>query len=294
MNVKDITSENVAKAVGGKIEHNGDILCLWPIHEAKGAHDPSLLLTITDAKRILFHCRSQHCDAKHFRAIINYLVEKCGLPRSHVGGNSKIQGEINYPYHNLDGSYSWTKVKYYTKTGKKRFACRVWHETTGQWSDGRPKEGVPLLYHLDVVGAAIAACPATPLLIVEGEKDVDTAGNLGVLATTNADGGGKWSTEDTRTIINLGAQKIIICPDNDGVGVDHGIRVAKMFQQAGIDVRWLELPGLGPKEDLSDWVPEQTQPDALLKELIDSAPLFDAKSLDWRSKLKVARPNADL
>jgi hypothetical protein len=57
-------------------------------------------------------------------------------------------------------------------------------------------------------------------------------------------------------------------------------------------VRWLELPGLGPKEDLSDWVPKQTNPDALLNELIDAAPLFDANALDGRSQLKLAGRNA--
>jgi hypothetical protein len=115
---------------------------------------------------------------------------------------------------------------------------------------------------------------------------------LGVLATTNADGAGNWRIEDTQTIIDFGAQKVVVCPDNDGVGIDHSIKVAKMFQQAGIEVRWLELPGLGPKEDLSDWVPKQVHADALLHELIDAAPLFDADALDWRSRLKMARPNA--
>ena len=287
----DITADNIAKAVNGKIERGGSVVCCCPIHEATGTHTPSLVLTITDEKRILFHCRSQNCDAKHFRTICNYLVEKCGLPRSRVGGDSRIPGETRYPYHDRDGSYAWTKVKYFTKSGKKRFACKVWHEPTGQWSDGRPKNA-PLLFHLDVVGTALTACPTAPLLIVEGEKDVVTAGELGVLATTNADGAGKWRIEDTQTIVDFGARKVIVCPDNDGPGIEHGIGVAKMFQQAGVEVRWLELPGLGAKEDLSDWVPRQVHPDARLTELIDTAPLFDANALDWRSRLKAARPNA--
>ena len=291
MNISDTTPDNVAKAVGGKVERGGSIVCCCPVHEATGTHTPSLVLTITDERRILFHCRSQNCDAKHFRTICNYLVEKCGLPRSRVGGDSRTPGETRYSYHDRDGSYAWTKIKYFTKSGKRRFACKVWHEATGQWSDGRP-QNVPLLFHLDVVGTALTACPTTPLLIVEGEKDVVTAGELGVLATTNADGAGKWRIEDTQTIVDLGVRKVIVCPDNDGPGIEHSIGVAKMFQQAGIEVRWLELPGLGAKEDLSDWVPRQVHPDARLVELIEAAPLFDADALDWRSRLKVARPNA--
>ena len=284
MDVKDITAENVAKAVGGTVERDGSILCCCPIHEARGTHTPSLLLSITNEKRVLFHCRSQNCDAKHFLAIRDHLV-KCGLPRSQIG--SSRHAEIHYDYQNPDGSYAWTKVRRVTQSGKKRFLCGVWHENTKQWSNGRP-DGAPLLFNL----ATIAAHPTVPLLIVEGEKDVLTAAGFGLLATTNADGAGKWRVEDTQKLIALGVRKVIVCPDNDGPGIEHGIHVAKTFQQANIEVRWLELPELGAKEDLSDWAPKQASPDAFLRELIDAAPMFDADALDWRSRLKMARPNA--
>ena len=255
---------------------------------AAGTH-PSLLLSITDGRRILFHCRSQNCDAKHFQAIRDHLV-KCGLPRSHVGGD-RTDKENRYTYQHPDGTYAWTKTRFVTKAGKKRFRCEVFDETTKQWTSGRP-EGMPLLFNLATVATVLAAYPEQPLLIVEGEKDVNTAGGLGVLATTNADGAGKWRIEDTQTLIKLGVRKVVVCPDNDGPGIDHGIHVAKTFQQASIEVRWLELPELGAKEDLSDWAPKQVQPDALLGELIGTAPLFDAEAFGWRSRLKMARPNA--
>jgi DNA polymerase I-like protein with 3'-5' exonuclease and polymerase domains/predicted P-loop ATPase len=289
MDVRDITAENVAKAVGGTVERDGSILCCCPIHEASGTHNPSLVLSITDARRILFHCRSQNCDTKHFQAIRDHLVDKCGLPRSYVGGRS--HAEIHYDYQNPDGSYAWTKVRRVTQAGKKRFLCGVWHESTKQWSNGRP-EGAPLLFNLAAIASVLAAYPTTSLLVVEGEKDVLTAAGFGLLATTNADGANKWRVEDTRKLLELGVCKVVVCPDNDGPGIEHGIRVAKMFQQAGVEVRWLELPGLGAKEDLSDWVPNQTNPEQHLEELISAAPLFDADALDWRSQLKMARPNA--
>src|SRR5260370_41887750 len=86
MDIRDITAENVAKAVGGTVERDGSILCCCPVHEASGTHNPSLLLSITKEHRILFHCRSQNCDAQHFQSIRDYLIKK-GLPRSHIGGN---------------------------------------------------------------------------------------------------------------------------------------------------------------------------------------------------------------
>ena len=48
MDIRDITAENVAKAVGGTVERDGSILCRCPVHEASGTHNPSLLLSITD------------------------------------------------------------------------------------------------------------------------------------------------------------------------------------------------------------------------------------------------------
>ena len=176
MDVKDISPESIAKAVNGTVERDGSILCHCPIHEASGRHTPSLVLTITDTHRILFHCRSQNCDAKHFQVICDHLV-KCGLPRSHVGGGRQAPKEIRYNYHRLDGSYAWTKTRFVTKSGKKRF----------RWSNGRP-EGAPLLFNLSAIATVLTAYPTTSLLIVEGEKDVNTAGELGILATTNADG----------------------------------------------------------------------------------------------------------
>jgi Virulence-associated protein E len=135
----------------------------------------------------------------------------------------------------------------------------------------------------------LAADPGRPLLIVEGEKDVITATTLGALAVTNADGAGKWTAEDTRTLIALGARP---CPGNDAAGIDHGVRAANFFKSAGVETRWLELPELGAKEDLSDWAPLHADPAALLAELIANAPPFDAEALNWRSRLNAAGRNA--
>jgi hypothetical protein len=51
-----------------------------------------------------------------------------------------------------------------------------------------------------------------PVFIVEGERDVDRLWKIGVLATTNAGGAGKWRAELTK--IFAGADVVII-PDND-------------------------------------------------------------------------------
>ena len=287
----EITPESVAKAVGGSVERDGSILCFCPIHETGPGHTPSLVLSITDQRRILAHCRSQGCDKKHFREIKQDLVRR-GLPADKIGATRKPQEFPAWDYFTADGKYSWTKQKKVTASGRKRFICGRWDHQANDWIElKRPADAVKL-FNLQTIAPALAAAPEHPLLVVEGEKDTITAASLGVLAVTNADGAGKWTAEDTRTLIGLGAREIIVCPDNDAPGIDHGIRVAKFFQSAGVETHWLELPELGAKEDLSDWAPNQADPATLLVELIDAAPRFDAEALDWRSRLKAARPSA--
>ena len=291
MEVADINPKSVAEAVGGTVEHSGCVVCLCPIHETGGGHSPSMALSITDDRRILFTCRSQKCDRKHAGEIRRFLVEK-GLPQSHVGGMRAAQTLPSWDYFAADGGYSWTKQKIVSKAGKKSFSCGVYDHANNDWIINSRPADAPLLFNLQTIAPVMGKASDTPLMIVEGEKDVVTATDLGVLATTNADGAGKWRVEDTRTLVGLGVKKAIICPDNDGAGFEHGVSVAKSLQGAGVEVRWLELPELGMKEDLSDWAPRQVDPKAALAELIANAPTFDEESLGWRSRLKRAGRDA--
>jgi predicted P-loop ATPase len=286
-----ITPENVAKAVGGFVDRDGSIITLCPIHETGPGHTPSLALSITDTHKILVHCRSRGCDKEHFREIKADLVRQ-GLPADKIGATRKPQEFPIWDYLAADGAYSWTKQKKVTASGRKRFICGRWDHQANDWIElKRPADAVKL-FNLHTIAQALAINPEIPLMVVEGEKDVITAATLGALATTNADGAGRWTVEDTRTLIALGARLVAVCPDNDAAGIDHGVRVAKFFQSAGVETRWLELPELGAKEDLSDWAPLQADPAALLAELIANAPPFDAEALNWRSRLKAAGRNA--
>ena len=257
-----------------------------------GAHTPSLVLSITDERRILVHCRSKGCDKKQFHAIKVALVRQ-GLPEKQIGGTRKAKEFPAWDYYTAEGRYSWTKQKQLSKAGRKSFTCGVWdHQarTTGSSANARPtRRCCSTCKHRTGAGRG----PGTPLLIVEGEKDVVTATELGMLATTYADGAGKWRIDDTRTLLALGLRAAIVCPDNDGPGIEHGVAVAKSLQQAGIEVQWLELPELRGEGRLSDWAPKQVDAKAALAELIAKAPPFDEASLGWRARLKAAGPRAD-
>ena len=250
-------------------------------------------LSITDDRRILFTCRSEGCDKKKggFRKIVDRFVE-LGIPKSRLGGTRATCQAVLYDYHRPDGTVAWTKMRTETPAGKKRFLSGVWDYENNDWlSKSRPMN-VPLLYNLPTIKAVIEAAPDTQVMIVEGEKDVGTATSLGVLATTNADGAGKWRVDDTRQLVELGVKRTIVCPDNDVPGLDHAAMVATSLRRAGIEVAWLELPELGIKEDLSDWAPRQVDAKEALSALIAEAPPFDAESIGWRSRLKMASPRS--
>lgn len=97
----------------------------------------------------------------------------------------------------------------------------------------------------------VAADHAAPVFFVEGEKDADALQALGLVATTNAGGAGKWKHEYADT---LRSRHVVILPDNDAAGRQHADQVAHALAGVAASVRVLELPGLPPKGDVSYWL----------------------------------------
>lgn len=97
----------------------------------------------------------------------------------------------------------------------------------------------------------LLAEPARPVLIVEGEKDADALARIGVVATTNACGAGKWTAEHSEFLRGRG---VIVLPDNDDAGRNHAQQVAQSLHGIAEEVRIVELPGLPDKGDASDWI----------------------------------------
>ena len=124
------------------------------------------------------------------------------------------------------------------------------------------------------------------VLVVEGEHDVHTAEALGLVATTNAMGAGKWRDEFDK---HFAGADVVIIPDNDPQsvnkktgeklfhpdgrprfpGLDHAIDVAAHLQKVAACVRILRLPA----KDLTAWI-EQGRTREELDALIAAAPEF--------------------
>jgi putative DNA primase/helicase len=109
---------------------------------------------------------------------------------------------------------------------------------------------------------------AKTVFICEGEKDCDRLAALGLVATTNAGGAGKWRKTYTQYFPGKAA---VILPDNDEPGKAHALDVARNLHGVADVVRILELPGLPEKGDVSDWLKAGGTVEQL-KELADAAP----------------------
>jgi putative DNA primase/helicase len=86
--------------------------------------------------------------------------------------------------------------------------------------------------------------------IVEGEKDVEALSALGIIATTNPGGAGKWQDNYTAA---LAGRNIAILPDNDDAGEKHAAIVARSLARHAKSIKIVRLPGLASKGDVADW-----------------------------------------
>src|SRR5258705_2116501 len=93
------------------------------------------------------------------------------------------------------------------------------------------------------------------LVIVEGEKDADRLWSLGLPATCNVGGAGKWKAGETAALVTAGVTRVVVVPDNDQAGEKHAQSVAASCHGAGLAIALLRLPDLPP-------IPDQDSGDA--------------------------------
>ncbi len=150
---------------------------------------------------------------------------------------------------------------------------RVWTDRNGQprditgWHCKAPPAPRPL-YGLD----RLAARPAAPVLVCEGEKTADAAGLLFPdLVCVTSQGGSKAPGKADWT--PLRGRRVTIWPDHDEPGAGYAAKVAELVTLAGAEaVRTVEIPADWPKGwDLADALPDGVAP-GRLAELLDDSP----------------------
>lgn len=87
------------------------------------------------------------------------------------------------------------------------------------------------------------------VVVVEGEKDVETLKAWGIPATTNAGGAEKW---EERWNELFAGKDVVVCRDNDEAGRDHARIVMKNLARYAKSLR-LVCPSIHHKGDVTDW-----------------------------------------
>lgn len=134
--------------------------------------------------------------------------------------------------------------------GKRRKVVYQQHpDAAGRWQLGA-KDVRPVPYRCAACRAKAAVHGV--VFVAEGELCIDCLVGLGLVATCNAGGAGKWTAEHAA---HLSGAQVVVLPDNDDPGRAHGEQVARTCAEAGAaSVRVLPLPGLAPKGDVVDWL----------------------------------------
>src|SRR5437867_2501672 len=155
-----------------------------------------------------------------------------------------------YSYRDENGKELFQVVRYEPKTFRQR-------RPDGKGGYTWKLDGVRrVLYRLPELSNELRAKPAGERLVyvVEGEKDVEALRTLGLSATTNAAGANKWRPEYTEQLHAAGVESVVLLPDNDEAGKSHALSVAQSCFDAAIEVKIVNLPGLPPKGDVSDFL----------------------------------------
>jgi|GEM_PF-3087265 len=105
--------------------------------------------------------------------------------------------------------------------------------------------------------------------IPEGEKDVERLAGLGLSATCNSGGAGKFPASAAKYFVGA---HVVIIPDNDPPGRNHAENVAALLGPVAASVKVVALPNLPEKGDVSDWLNAGNMVDPLHDLVMKAAP----------------------
>jgi len=240
----------------------GEYLC-WCIFHADGQgqppHEPNM--TVSE--------RGWYCHVCKKGGGLRELARQLGIYNHPANQPTQT---ITYDYRSSDGSLLHQTVRKQFGQQKKFYQRRP--NGKGGWIHNLHGTE-PVLYRLPEL---MAADPAQPVYIAEGEKDVDRLRSLGLVATTNAMGAGKWQDS---YVGPLAGRNVVLLPDNDDPGIKHVESIARSLAGKAQSIKVVSLPGLPEKGDVSDWL-EAGHSLEELQALVEAAPEWQAvaKSTD--------------
>lgn len=256
----------IFRALKGVItQPNGYWAAKCPAHDDR---HPSLSITLGGEHKLLLKCHSG-CSVEAIVKALGFKMEDLYPTKTNGGGTGgKLTFDKAYDYRDEHGELLFQAVRWRTEGGGKTFsqrhpnpnfdASRPRGEDNPEWIRGL--DGVRrVLYKLPDVLSNLAKKPGRPVFVLEGEKDVETAWALGLTATCNPMGAGKWLPAYSKL---LAGQNVIVIPDEDhseskrDVGLRHAEAVCLSLYGVAESVKLMRVPAVEGRVDwdFTDWV----------------------------------------
>ena len=291
----DIVERTRAKSIGTADSFSG----LCPAHDDRSA---SLSITLENDK-ILLYCHTG-CTIDDicislgiekydlFTSSDKTLTNKVPIPLKLVKEQKRMKADINAD----------SKVVFFSSKHKKNVTESVRYSYIN--ADGKtayhvirsdPKDFRPMTPDGDLSLEGVERLPyrlpellqgvkdSKHIMLMEGEKDVDRAKDMGFVATTFYGGAGKWRDEYLEYFRDA---DVVLIPDNDIPGLKGMTEIVKRLHGTASRIRMLELPGLGPCEDkhgkdFSDWAELEGNTDDVLNDLVMETEEWKLPLEDW-------------
>ncbi|WP_333210976.1 MULTISPECIES: DUF3987 domain-containing protein, partial [unclassified Microcoleus] len=209
------------------------------------------------------HTKTQQPDLWHFDGTSS--DSRCGVYvlKEKTTKDIRPKGIRYWDYPDRNGSPLARVERVDDGEGNKKIKQQRWDKDKKQWLYGLgtdkdlnkvARANIPV-YRYAEIRKAIANNET--IYLVEGEPCADLLWKLGLAATTNIGGGGKFTLTDSLDL--QGAKLIVIVPDRDKKGIEHAEKVAEHFPDAlwlypfPESKAWENLPEKGGL-DIFDWI----------------------------------------
>ena len=241
------------------------IEALCPAHDDKKAS----LTASRNGEKILFKCQAG-CVNNDILQIIDMEWNQFFVHNDN-SKTPKKKEVCRYRYKKKDGKHAFDVVRLEPKTFRPQ-------RPDGKWSL-KGVERVP--YRLPELLQGVKDLKL--IILLEGEKDVDSAMAMGLIATTFVGGAGKWRDEYSEYF--RGADVVLI-PDNDTAGIIGMTEIGTELHGIPSRIRMIELPGLGPRQekhgkDFSDWAELEENTAEVLNDLVMETEEWKLPLDDW-------------
>lgn len=230
---------------------------ICPAHDD---HSPSLSIT-DDGDKLLIHCFAG-CPTDYILNAVGLNMKDLYANDNQIYNNhSKTKIIAKYKYYDENGTFLYAVEKKLDINGKKSFQFYHLKDNKKVYDLKNVRR---VLYRLPELMQGMEQSDL--VFICEGEKDVDTLMNLGLLATTNPMGAENWLNDFNHFFTG---KNIVIMQDNDEAGEKRTKKLIAELQNIAKSIKVILFKELPKGSDVTDWINTYGGNKDKLLELID-------------------------